>query len=93
MATVTVTLSRNFATVAARALGNAAHDASRRAGELGVYGTPLGISLAHEAATLRVLHSDMVRALAGCPSFDADGNPMPFADCDPVTGQEYGTGA
>lgn len=93
MATVTVTLPRNFATVAARALGNAAHDASRRAGELGIVGTPLGISLAHEAATLRVLHSDMVRALAGCPSFDADGNPMPPADCDPVTGQEYGTGA
>lgn len=92
MPTVNVTLPRSFACEAARAIGNAAYDASRRAESLG--GDGLGATLAREAMLLRLLHSDILRSLAGCPLFDLDGNPLaPDADCCPVTGQEYGTGA
>ena len=90
MDTVTVTLPRSFAAHAVTMLGNAAFDASRQYAAPGVRETATGAALIAQSVTLRHLADELTRAI-GLPeelTFDLDAS-----DCDPLSGQEYGTGA
>ena len=60
----------------------------------GVAGTERGAEFLRDSQSLRCLSNDLKRSIARADTgIDSDDDAPTLSDCDPVTGQEYGTGA
>lgn len=90
---ITVELPRYLAVSLIPALERAIGRSADLACMPGVAGTERGAEFLNDSQSLRCLSNDLKRSIARADTGIDSDDDAPPSDCDPVTGQEYGTGA